>query len=261
MGEVFFAFPSPPLGSPNPGSDRHRGNEREGGRRKGKEKNRKKKPQTNKPPNIHTTRKKEERERSAALAPGLAPRTSNACLICCTEPPHLAPASQSSLRCLPAWPSPSGRPADGKPRASLRLALPTPNYIFGLTKLPCHAGPHASTAPCTGKPRAALSHVRRGARPAGAEGQGGAAPEALPAGRRQPAAESPGGQKAAGSRLSPPLTCPPPPGRALLSAGSAEPGPPGAGALPAPRAGSAAPRLPRPTGAPVTALLRRLPNR
>lgn len=183
MGEVLFAFPSPPLRSPNPGSDRHRGNEREEEGR-GKKKN---------PPNIHTSRKKEERERSAALAPGLAPRTSNACLICCAEPPHLALASQSSLRCLPAWPSPSGRPFDGKPRTSLRLVHSTPNYIFGLTKLPCHAGPHASTAPRTGKPRAALSHVRRGARPAGAEGQGGAAPQALLAGARQPAAGSPGG--------------------------------------------------------------------
>lgn len=140
-------------------SRKREGGREEGGR--GKKKN---------PPNIHTSRKKEERERSAALAPGLAPRTSNACLICCAEPPHLALASQSSLRCLPAWPSPSGRPFDGKPRTSLRLVHSTPNYIFGLTKLPCHAGPHASTAPRTGKPRAALSHVRRGARPAGAEG-------------------------------------------------------------------------------------------
>ncbi|XP_031955806.1 nascent polypeptide-associated complex subunit alpha, muscle-specific form-like [Corvus moneduloides] len=173
------------------------------------------------------------------------------------EPPHLALASQSSLHCLPAWPSPSGRPFDGKPRASLRLAHPTPNYIFGLTKLPCHAGPHASTAPRTGKPRAALSHVRRGARPAGAEGQGGAAPQVLLAGTRQPAAGSPGGKKAAGSGISPPLTCLPPPDCALLSAGSAEPGP---GALPAPRAGSAAPCSPRPTGTPVMPLLRSLPN-
>ncbi|XP_063035611.1 collagen alpha-1(I) chain-like [Melospiza melodia melodia] len=186
------------------------------------------------------------------------------------QPPHLALPSQSSLRCLPAWPSPSGRPIDGKPRASLWLALPTPNYIFGLTKLPCHSGPHASTAPRTGKPRAALSHVRRGARPAGAEGQGGAAPRALPAGRggRQRAlpAGRGGRQRAlpAGrggrQRALPAAHLPAAPDRALLGAGSAEPGPPGAGALPAPRAGSAAPCSPRPAGAPVTPLLRRLPS-
>ncbi|XP_068278111.1 nascent polypeptide-associated complex subunit alpha, muscle-specific form-like [Nyctibius grandis] len=110
---------------------------------------------------------------------------------------------------------------------------PTPNYILGLTKLPSHAGPHASTAPRTGKPRAALPHVRGGARPAGAEGRGGSG-----------APGSPGEGKAARSGLSPPLTCPP------LSAGSAEPGPPDAGTVPARRVGSAARRSPCPPGAP-----------